>query len=176
MIGMKKSESKRALLVDRIADFILREGLAAASLRPMAEAAGISDRMLMYYFADKADVLTATLRLISARLMAVLDERRADAPLPAPALRARLVDMAAAPDVWPFLRLWLEIVARAGRGDPLYRPVGEALGRGYLDWIAAQLDAPDPTTRATQAAEIFTFVEGSILLRAVGLADATPSE
>lgn len=175
MITMNKSDSKRAVMVDRIADFILREGLAAASLRPMAEAAGTSDRMLLYYFTDKAAVVSAALEVLSARLVAVLNDRRADAPLPAEALRARLVEMAAAPDVWPYLCLWLEIVANAARGDPFHRAVGEGLGRGYLKWIAAQLDAPDPNTRAELASEVFTYVEGSILLQAVGLRDATPS-
>ena len=50
---------------DALAGFILAHGLAAASLRPMAKAAGTSDRMIVYHFGDKAGAIEAGLARIA---------------------------------------------------------------------------------------------------------------
>jgi AcrR family transcriptional regulator len=41
-----KSDDKRDALLDSMADFVLTHGLSAASLRPLAKAAGLSDRII----------------------------------------------------------------------------------------------------------------------------------
>ena len=63
---MNTRDERREAAIERMADHVLAEGLAAATLRPLAAAAGTSDRMLLYYFADKDELLTATLARISA--------------------------------------------------------------------------------------------------------------
>src|ERR1044072_7743808 len=67
--------AKRRDLLDRIREYMIRNGLADLSLRPLARALGTSDRMLLYYFGTKE-------RLVAEAL--ALDERR-------PLLRARIV-------------------------------------------------------------------------------------
>ncbi len=71
---MKISTKRREEIIELIADHLLAEGLGAATLRPMAEAAGTSDRMLLYYFADKGELLTATLTRVAARMVSLLDD------------------------------------------------------------------------------------------------------
>ena len=61
---MTKPDTRRAAILERIADHILANGLSASSLRPLAKAAGTSDRMLLYYFADKAEIITAALGVV----------------------------------------------------------------------------------------------------------------
>ena len=48
----KKKPNRQALLAD-LAEHVLKNGLNNASLRPMAKAAGTSDRMLIYHFGSK---------------------------------------------------------------------------------------------------------------------------
>ena len=43
---MARIEDRRALLLGKLADHVLAHGLSASSLRPLAKAAGTSDRML----------------------------------------------------------------------------------------------------------------------------------
>ena len=97
--------------------------------------------MLLYYFTDKADALASALDCLAARLMALLASASAE-PLPEVALWDRLSSQARDPALWPYLCLWLEIAARAARGEPFWADRGRALGQGFHDWIAAQLDAP----------------------------------
>src|SRR5580692_2489526 len=70
---MNIRNDRREAAIERMADHVLSEGLGAATLRPLAAAAGTSDRMLLYYFADKDELLTATLDRIAKRMIEQLD-------------------------------------------------------------------------------------------------------
>lgn len=161
----------RAAILERLADYVLAEGLSASSLRPLAEAAEISDRMLLYYFKDKAEVIAATLERVSLRLAALLNEQVTRKPLPLDKLRSELVALVFADELWPFMRLWLEIAALAARNDPFYREVGGRMARGFLAWGAAQLDSATPKQREADAARLLVMMEGMLLLKSVGLDD-----
>lgn len=56
---MEKTEAKRQLILNQIADHLLAAGLKDASLRHLAAAIGASDRMLLHYFVDKDELMTA---------------------------------------------------------------------------------------------------------------------
>lgn len=166
---MAADKDRRAKIVEDVAGHVLTHGLARTSLRELAAAAGTSDRMLLYYFPDKAALMAATLDHLAAMLMAALDAQRAPGPLPASALLERLSAQVEDAASWPFLRLWLELAARAGRGDPEVREVAHGIGAGFLDWVAGQLDAPDEGSRRATAREVLATVEGLIVLKAVGV-------
>ncbi|OQW44298.1 MAG: hypothetical protein A4S12_03550 [Proteobacteria bacterium SG_bin5] len=164
------AEDKRALLLDRLADHVLAEGLGGASLRPLARAVGTSDRMLLYYFPDKATLIAAVLARIAERFAPMLDGLAPATPGPPAALLALLPDLVAAPAFAPFMSLWLEMAALAARGDAGCRAAAGAIGRDLLGWIAARLDLPEPE-RGTVAARLFQQIEGAAVLRAIGLDD-----
>ena len=73
-MDVSKTDERRSVIVDRLADHVLAHGLVSASLRPLAKAAGTSDRMLLYYFADKSELLAATLQRIAERSPATTEE------------------------------------------------------------------------------------------------------
>jgi AcrR family transcriptional regulator len=158
-------------LIDRLADYVLAEGLAASSLRPLARAAGTSDRMLLYYFADKDAVIAAALERVAARMIGLLAMAAPPQPLAPAALRDHLAPLLADPGVWPFMRVWLDMAARAAQGDAGIRTVGAGIGRGFLDWLGQHLDVP-PKQRAGAAARLLIEIEGTVLLASLGLDDA----
>jgi AcrR family transcriptional regulator len=166
-----KSDDRRAVLLDRMADHILANGISESSLRPLAKAARTSDRMLLYYFSDKAEMITATLAHVAQRLGGILMAQGTAAPLPIDQLIPKLFDLLCAESLWPYMRLWLEIASLAAKGDSVCRTVGETIARGFLEWGAAQLDSPTPEARALDAARLLVTIEGMILLRSVGLDD-----
>jgi AcrR family transcriptional regulator len=168
--ALRKSDRRRADIIDRLADHVLAHGLAAASLRPLAEAAELSDRMLLYYFPDKAAIIAAVLERVCERLTTLLVVHTGSKPLPVDALLIVLHGVLFSPEVWPYLQLFLEVAALAGRGDPVARDVGERLGRGFLAWGTAQLDSP-AETRDQDAARLLVMVEGMMVLKSLGLGD-----
>lgn len=154
-----------------MADHVLACGLSGSSLRPLAQAAQISDRMLLYYFKDKAEAMAAALARVAERMAAELDAELPGPPLAFAPLRQALERTLFADRLWPYLRLWLEIAALSARGDPLYRAVGGQIGRGFLAWGAARLDCADEGQRGREAAELLVGIEGMLVLRALGLDD-----
>jgi AcrR family transcriptional regulator len=163
-----KPDVRRADIARRVADHILAHGLEASSLRPLAKAANTSDRMLLYYFKDKAELTTAALTLIMTDLVAILDVRTLKTARPLDELRPALLKIILAEDLWPYLRVWLEIASLAAKGDPYFHATGNQIAHGFLAWGAAQLDSDTPDI---DAAKLLVTIEGAVLLKSVGLDD-----
>ena len=111
---MVDRETRRKAAIVAMADHLLATGLKGASLRPMAVAAGTSDRMLLYYFADKEELLAATLAEIAGRMVPVLGASVGPAPQPPERLLAEIVAAVGGSALQPFMQLWLELAARGG--------------------------------------------------------------
>jgi AcrR family transcriptional regulator len=80
--------TRREELAQAATDYAFEHGLIGLSLRPLAEALGTSDRMLLYHFHDKDDLVTTILQTANARSVATLRT------LPAsPDLRAAVLDL-----------------------------------------------------------------------------------
>jgi AcrR family transcriptional regulator len=167
----EKTVARRAEIVDRLADHVLAHGLVAASLRPLAKAAGTSDRMLLYYFADKTEIIAATLQRIAERMVMLLSTRTAPEPLPLGDLITHLSSAVLDDQFWPYMCVWLELASRAGRGDALYGPIAIQIGSGFLAWGEAQLLSPDAETRTRDAARLLVTIEGMVLVKAIGMSE-----
>ncbi len=157
--------ARRQAAIGRMADHVLAHGLGASGLRALAAAAGTSDRMLLYYFASKDEILAEVLREIAARLLAALDAAFPEpGPLAESALLARLLAALDAPSLAPFMAVWLELAAAAARGAEPHRTIGGAIADGFLAWLGARVADPDPATPA----RLLVTIEGVALLAALG--------
>lgn len=168
---MSNQEAHRQQIIARLADHLLAVGLQGARLRPMAIAAGTSDRMLLYYFADKNELISETLSLVAHRFLRVLEESKTE-PMPFRSLLSHLAQMTENPIVRPYLRLWLELAAMAGRNLEPFRTVARQIGEGFLDWIAARLRGGKRSHGRANAALLFATLEGLVLLDAIGCESA----
>jgi AcrR family transcriptional regulator len=164
---IKDPKNRRADLIERLADHVLGHGLENASLRPLAAAIGTSDRMLLYYFADKNDLMTAVLLRIAERLQGRLEAIVPAQIHPLESLRETVRTSLLSPDLRPYMRVWLEIAARAGREEEPFKTIGAAIGRGFLGWIGLRL-TPE---QQQDAARLLIAIEGILMLDALGLSD-----
>src|SRR5579859_7160709 len=115
---MTVRDTRREAALRRMADHLLAVGLRGASLRALAAAAGTSDRMLLYYFADKDELLTATLGEVVARMLPLLDAAGTESsPRRGEVLLPEILTVFTRPEIKPFMQLWLELAAYAGRGE-----------------------------------------------------------
>lgn len=162
-----KTEARRQAITQKMADYMLEHGLQNSSLRKLAAAAGTSDRMLLHYFTNKEELLSATLVVITERLVALLDGARAE-PMPFETLLTLLAVMIKDERVQPYLRLYLELVAFAAGGEEFYRQVAGKIADIFLDWYSAALEVEREEDRLPMASLAFATVEGFILLDAVG--------
>lgn len=165
------NKQKRELLLEQLSDYVLEKGLMEASLRPMAKAVGTSDRMLLYYFADKSELLNAVFGHLIIRMADLLDANAVSHRLPADQLSNIILKVLRSTELEPYMRLWLQMAAHAAGGDATCKTGGERIGRVLLAWTAAQIAAPNEDVRQHDAALLLVLVEGSVLLRSLGLAD-----
>ena len=160
---MGKREDKRAEIVDRLSAHFLEAGLEDISLRRLAEVAGTSDRMLLYYFSNKDDLVTAVLMRIGADLDAVLTEEFGTAPMAPDRLLRKLWALVKSDVFAGQLRLWLELSGRAARGDPLFMAISRAISAGWVDRVTSLLDVPKKDRRALGIL-IMSAVDGQVVL------------
>ena len=160
---------RREAAIERMADHVLAEGLGAATLRSLAAAAVTSDRMLLYYFADKDELLAATLERVAARMIVALDE--AIPAIPQQSFGA-LLDQAwsalASARLQPFMPLWLDLAAGAARGLQPHREIAGRIADGFLAWVTIRLLLEDDGTPSRMAPMFLAVIEGSYFLSAFG--------
>ncbi len=164
----KKPAMSRDTLLPLLANHVLAHGLGQASLRPLAKAAGTSDRMLLYHFGTKEALVTALLGYLAQAYAAALDAALAGerATTRGQAL-ARILKHARGEDMRPFMQLWWEIVAGSARGAEGYRPAAQAMMGELLGWLEGQMPEGDPDP-AGGARYLLTLIEGTMMLSAIG--------
>ena len=167
---MSPKQEKRDLMLGRMVDHVLKHGLAAASLRPLAAAASTSDRMLLYYFADKDEIILAIVGIIAMRFGAMLMQAVPDRqPSSAEALRADLYRLFRTDAARPFIQVYLELCIAASRGEQPHQRVAADLARGSIAWAGSQLAIVDDAERERLATLTLAAVDGLWLFDAIGL-------
>jgi AcrR family transcriptional regulator len=163
---MKKTEPKRKVVIEKIADHLLVHGLKGSSLRKMAATAETSDRMLLYYFADKRELMTAALTQVTARLVNLLESARSE-KMTFQIFLPHLAKMMKDPRVRPYLRLSLELVALAAEEKESYGAIVRKIWYDFLGWIASALQVDREEDRIPLAALALATTEGFMLLDAL---------
>jgi AcrR family transcriptional regulator len=117
----EKQAETRARLLDAAAEVFARRGLVAASVEEITAEAGFSRGAFYSNFASKEELFAELLRERVHRLYARMAEHRARAGA-APSGRATgeaLARLHDDPEDRRLFRLWLELLAHAGRSDEL---------------------------------------------------------
>lgn len=163
-----QAEARRRTYAARMADYLLEQGLIAGSLRPLADAAGLSDRMLIYYFGTKDAAIAAALAQGAERLKADLEATQLGPPTSADTLARRLTAFILAEERRSVMTLWTEIAARAARGHAPYNEIAPRIAEGFLGWVMPQLDVPE-AERRDEAIRVLAQLDGLTMLAAVGV-------
>ncbi|MDR7251495.1 AcrR family transcriptional regulator [Nocardioides sp. BE266] len=118
---MPEDPGRREAWTRAATDYVLREGLIGLSLRPLAASLGTSDRMLLYHFGTKDDLVAAILREANDRSVAYVTDLPASADL-----RAAVHDLWSAwgsPPLEPCTRTYIEAAALGLLGREPYATV-----------------------------------------------------
>ncbi len=163
---MNKTEIKRQIILNKIADHLLATGMKDSSLRQLAAKIGTSDRMLLHYFSEKEELMNAALNLVAARLIDILESTRSK-QMSFETLIAYLAGMIKDPSIRPYLRLWLELAAMSTASE-VYRTIARQICDSFYDWITSVLKVEKNEEHASMAALAFATIEGFVLLDALG--------
>lgn len=158
----------RENLLPKLAAHVLEHGLAELSLRPLAKAAGTSDRMLLYHFGSKEKLVEALLEYLAGMFETALDSA-----FPSERAASRedcvrqVLEVTTAPEFAAFFRLWWDIVAGCAKGNEAYLAAAGAIMDRLLVWVKEHLPADDPDPHKG-ARLVLTQIEGSQMLGTVG--------
>lgn len=162
---MSIREDQRERVITLLSQHLLDTGLAQTSLRQLAGAAGVSDRMLLYYFSDKADVLAAAMSAIAGQLTvglsAVLPEGMR---LPPRQLALVAAQLATQSEMRRFMRLWVEMVAAAAKGEEPYAAIVAQIMAGFRQWVDTRLDLGEGADREAMASTLIALIDGLALV------------
>jgi AcrR family transcriptional regulator len=125
-------EHRPAELLDAVVGYLVKNGVAEISLRPLAKAVGSSPRGLLYYFGSKEAMLAQAikrLRELQRAGFSKLQEKRYENP--SDACRAVWKQMSA-PEAETAFRLSLEVYVLALRHPELF---GDFLSSSSEDWL-----------------------------------------
>ncbi len=135
----------KAALLERVLEYLLRNGIGTFSLRPLADATGTNARMLIYHFGSKEQLIIEALRLAQAKQIAMLSS----SPKPAPNTKAELRSLWA----WftserfvPFVKLLFEVEVEAMNGNTLYASFALQMLEGWVAFVRSRLPECDATT------------------------------
>lgn len=163
---MKKSDIKRQTIIKLMADFILANSLQAASLRNLAEAAKTSDRMLLHYFKDKEEILTITLNFISNNLIEILENTRTK-QMPINDLAPYLYQAIKSPQLKPYLRLWLELIAIAAKKENPFYTIARQICDSFWNWVNSTIYVDIEAEREQKSSIVMAIIEGFVILDSI---------
>ncbi|MCU1476104.1 MAG: hypothetical protein JWQ64_797 [Subtercola sp.] len=126
---------RKQLLLDRIVDYVLENGITQLTLRGLATAVGSNNRMLLYYFGSREELIIAALDGAELRFPGMAAVITALDTSTAP-LDERLLSAWATisdPANLPFHRLFFEIFGLAGFERQRFRTF---LGEVGTEWVA----------------------------------------
>ena len=118
-------------------DYTLEHGLVGLSLRPLAAALGTSDRMLLYHFGTKDDLVAAVLHTSNDRAVASIAALE-----PSSDLRTAVHDLwteCRSPELAPCTRLYVEAAALGLLGQEPYATVVREANERWLGALIGHL-------------------------------------
>lgn len=154
----------KAELLEAALAAALDEGLSQLSFGRLARRLGISDRVLVYYFPTKDDLVREVLGLLADRLQATLAEAFEPPARDHLALLRSAWPALARPDVDPWFALFFEANGLAAAGREPYRTLVPALVGAWIAWAAGFVEGP-PKRRRAEAEAAIAIVDGLLLLR-----------
>lgn len=163
----------KADLLDEALAAAFDDGLSQLTFGRLAKRLGISDRIVVYYFPTKADLIGEVILAMGARLQEtlapVLQERAADHV----ALISAAWPVVATPEADPVFALFFEANGLAAAGREPYRSLIPAIVELWIAWAADFVDGT-PAERRTEAETAIALLDGLLLLRL--LAGPEPAE
>lgn len=161
--GRPRSTGRRDELARAATDHVLAHGLIGLSLRPLAAALGTSDRMLLYHFADKDDLVATILRVSNDDAVAAIR-----ALPPSVDVRAAVADLWSAMRSTRLEQCQRAYVEAAALGLFGQEPYAGVVRRANAVWMAAVADhlvaSGVPRDRAARATALLDSAVMGLLL------------
>ncbi len=167
-VGHKHS---RADILDGALAAAFDDGLSRLTFGRVAERLGISDRIVVYYFPTKDDLIGEVVLAMGVELQQTLATAFSQPANDHLELVAAAWPVVASPDADPVFALFFEANGLAASGREPYHTLVPTLVELWIDWAAGFVDGA-PEHRRVEAETAVAIIDGLLLLRLLGGPDA----
>lgn len=121
--------------------------------------------MLLYYFADKDELIISALERLAEKLSDMLAKRDLKGSLPPDRLIEEVWSAVREPALWPYMVLFTEVATSVARGSDNYAAATRSISNHFRDWLSERLDIVDAEERTRAAGRILATIDGLALLQ-----------
>lgn len=154
----------RDQILDGAVEAAMSDGLSRLTFGRLAKHLGVSDRIIVYYFPTKTQLITEVLVAIGERLQVVLghafttpaDDHRDLARAALPVLAQTEID--------PLFAVYFEACGLAAAGIEPFGDLAGQLMEGWTGWLT-EFFSGEPQRRRTEAEATVALVDGLLLVR-----------
>lgn len=147
------------------------DGLSQLTFGRVAKRLGVSDRIVVYYFPSKDDLISEVLVGVGLELQATLAPSLAEPVADHLALVRAVWPVLARPDADPVFALFFEAGGLAAAGREPYRTLVPFLVEQWIVWAQGHLRGT-VARRHSEASAAIAMIDGLLLMRQLGGADA----
>lgn len=145
-------------------DTAFERGLAGLTFAKVAERLGTSDRMVVYYFATKDELIESVVGEVASGLFSVLDEAIGESSRNPRQMLQVAWPVFATKRNDPVLRLFFELVGLASARTEPYAALASKILKEWASWLEPRMSGPS-TGRRAAALSVMAQVDGLLLLR-----------
>lgn len=142
----------------------LDDGLSQLTFGRLAKRLGISDRIIVYYFPSKDDLVSEVIVAMGSQLQQTLAVAFTTPAADHRELMAAAWPVVARPENDPVFALFFEANGLAAVGRDPYRELVPTLVQVWIDWAAEFIEGT-PEYRRRQAETAVALLDGLLLLR-----------
>jgi AcrR family transcriptional regulator len=160
-MGYKHSRDE---ILDGALQTALAEGLSRLTFGRLARRLGVSDRVIVYYFPSKTELIVSVLTDIASRLQAVLAGAFSQQAASHIELARNAWPVLATHEVDPIFGLYFEAVGQASAGIEPFAGLAGQLMNGWIAWLAGFFTG-DPNNCRAEAEATLALLDGLLLIR-----------
>lgn len=142
----------------------LDDGLSQLTFGRLAKRLGVSDRVVVYYFPTKDDLISEVIIAMGLQLQETLAEAFVAPVAGHLELMATVWSVVATPEADRVFALFFEANGLAAVGRDPYRTLVPSLVEGWIGWAAEFIDGP-LDRRRVEAETAIALIDGLLLLR-----------
>jgi len=160
---MGHKHSKEEILEGALAA-ALDEGLSQLTFGRLAKRLVVNDRIIVYYFPTKHDLIAEVIGAIGLELQNELDGALTTKAADHRELAAAAWPVVSTPRATQVFALFFEAIGLAAIGRDPYRTLVPDLFGAWIDWASAHIDGTN-THRRQEAESAVAIIDGLLLLR-----------
>lgn len=168
--GMGHKHSRNEILDGAVA-VAFADGLSKLTFGRVAARLGTSDRIVVYYFPSKNDLITAVLLAVGAQLQETIAAAMASPVADHLGLARAAWPVLARAESDPIFALFFEANGLAASGNEPYRSIVPGLVTAWIDW-ASEFITGNAEHRRAEAEAVVALLDGLLLLRQLAGPDA----